>query len=532
MEHPVARRLSRRFQIVMLLDGLLVGCATGLVITCYRLALTWAEAMLRSVLAWSQGDVLRMGLWALFVVGLLLVVTLLVWRIPSISGSGIPQVEAELEGKYQQPWALTLVGKFLVGTATTLAGLSLGREGPSIQLGGMAAKGISRGLKKPEDEEHILMTCGAAAGMSAAFHAPLTGVMFAIEEIHKTFSTPLVIAVMASCIGADFVSSHVLGMKPVVTIAIYEQLPHGAYPFVLLLGVLLGLLGAAHNAGMFALQDLFAKLGGKTKLRRYAVAFGTALVLGYVAPKLLCGGEAILEPLENIDILSLRTLLGLLVAKYAFTALCFGSGAPGGTLFPLVVLGGIAGCAFGVVVVGKFGLSQMYLANFAMLGVCGLFASVVRSPVTAVILVFELTGSFEAFLSLSIVSICSYLVANVTRVEPFYERLLAALTASSAAEQENPQVEDLVGRQLLHGHVVEIGSALAGKALREVEWPVDALVVSIHRDGRAITPIGDTVLEPFDQITVIMDAAHEAEDEAWLKQQCAGTTGYISEPSA
>ena len=513
----------------MLLDGLLVGCATGLVITCYRLALTWAEATLRAAIAWSQGNPLRMGLWALVVLGLLVTVTLLVWRIPSISGSGIPQVEAELEGKYEQAWQTTLVGKFFVGTCTTLSGLSLGREGPSIQLGGMAGKGIARGLRKPKDEEHILMTCGAAAGMAAAFHAPLTGVMFAIEEIHKTFSAPLVIAVMGSCIGADFVSSQVLGMKPVVTIAIYDQLPHGAYPYVLLLAVLLGLLGAAHNAGMFALQDLMARLGGKTNLRRYAIAFGAALVLSYVAPKLLCGGEAILEPLENIDILSLGTLLGLLVAKYAFTALCFGSGAPGGTLFPLVVLGGIAGCAFGVVVVNSFGLSQMYLANFAMLGVCGLFASVVRSPVTAVILVFELTGSFEAFLSLSIVSICSYMVANVTRVEPFYERLLASLVAKSAGEETNEQVDALEGRQILHGHVVEIGSELAGKAISAVVWPQDALVVSIRRDGKAITPTGDTVLEPFDLITVIMDVAHEADDEAWLKAQCETVTGYVED---
>ena len=93
-----------------------------------------------------------------------------------------------------------------------LGGLSLGREGPSIQLGAMAGQGISRALGRGKREEKFLMTCGASAGLSAAFHAPLAGMMFAVEEIHKTFSIPILLPVMTASVTADYIASHILGL--------------------------------------------------------------------------------------------------------------------------------------------------------------------------------------------------------------------------------------------------------------------------------------------------------------------------------
>ena len=137
-----------------------------------------------------------------------LVGRLVKWE-PMISGSGIPQVEGEVLGKLSQNWKRVLPAKFAGGFLCLLGGLSLGREGPSIQLGAMGGQGVSRLLDRGKTEERYLMTCGASAGLAAAFHAPLAGVMFALEEIHKGFSVSLLISVMTASVTADYICSHI-----------------------------------------------------------------------------------------------------------------------------------------------------------------------------------------------------------------------------------------------------------------------------------------------------------------------------------
>ena len=137
------------------------------------------------ILEACKGQPARMALWIAALVLMAVVTGLLVRWEPMISGSGIPQLKGEMEGKLKQNWHRILPAKFLGGFLGMFGGLALGREGPSIQLGAMAGKGISRLLKRGKTEEKFLLTCGASAGMAAAFQAPLAGVMFTMEEIHK-----------------------------------------------------------------------------------------------------------------------------------------------------------------------------------------------------------------------------------------------------------------------------------------------------------------------------------------------------------
>ena len=200
----VSRRLSRRFQVTLVGEGALVGIVAGAIVTLYRLALSHAEGLLRLVTGEAVGSALLTLGWLVLLLLMMLVVSALIRWEPATSGSGIPQVDAEVLGRLDAPWARVIPAKFVEGTLLALAGLSLGREGPSVQLGGMSGKAVSRMLGRRRGEERLLVTCGAAAGMSAAFHAPLTGVLFALEEIHKEFSAPLIISVMSSAAAADF----------------------------------------------------------------------------------------------------------------------------------------------------------------------------------------------------------------------------------------------------------------------------------------------------------------------------------------
>lgn len=511
-QQEIVRRLSRRFQVALVLEGLVVGLVAGGVVTLYRLVLSNAERLLRLVTGAAAGSPLLMAAWfAVLAVLLACVSALIVWE-PATSGSGIPQIDAEVVDRMDAPWRRVIPAKFAEGAMLALAGLSLGREGPSVQLGGMSGKAVSRALRRKRGEERLLVTCGAAAGMSAAFHAPLTGVLFALEEIHKEFTAPLIISVMCSSVASDYLVSQALGVSPVISLALGADLPHASYAFVVALGLLAGVLGSLHNRGMFACQDLFGRVCSHLPLARLAVPFALAGIVAFAWPELLCGGDAIIELLESPQGLGVATILALLLGKYLFTTVCFGSGAPGGTLLPLVVMGALMGGLFARAA-GALGVPGEYFPNFVALGVAGLFSGVVRAPVTAVVLVFELTGSLDALLSASIVSVVAYVTANLTETESFYEHLLAALLGSSGHEADREA--GTVGGKSLQTILVGAGSRLEGMLVREVPWPDGMRVVTIERAGGDVVPTGSTRIEALDRLLVIVDSS--VTDDAFLK---------------
>lgn len=521
-----ASHLSHTYQMNLVGEGALVGLFGGGVVSLYRFSLSHAERLLRSLTSAAAGNPLLVALWACALAAICFVVCRLMLWEPYTQGSGIPQVDAEVAGKIDMPWHRVLAAKFVEGTLCALGGLSLGREGPSVQLGGMAGKAVSKLLGRKRGEERLLVTCGAAAGMSAAFHAPLTGVLFAIEEIHKEFTAPLIISVMAASVVSDFLVSQVLGVRPVLTLPFLNDIPHHEYALVLLMGLYCGVLGALHNKGMFLCQErLYGRIRRHLPYARLAVPFAVAGVVAFAAPSLMCGGDAIIDLILAPGVLepSLAVLVALLVGKYLFTNVSFASGAPGGTLFPLVIMGALAGAIFSSVVGLFMRNATAYMNSFIVLGVAGLFASVVRAPVTAVVLVFELTGSLDALLATSVVSIISYVTANMLKVDPFYEHLYANLVGASDGDAPATGTSGRAGEKELHSFVVGAGSSLEGKLIRDVRWPDDTLVVTIERGSDEILPRGDTRLQALDTLTVIMGSNVADEAMPRLRRLCRGS---------
>ena len=220
---------AQRFPVILIGEGLLTGVLAGLVVLFYRVALQFADKWLEEILAFIGRNPLRIAGWFFVLILLAVLVGKMVKWEPMISGSGIPQVEGEITGKLTQNWRRVLPAKFLGGFLCLLGGLSLGREGPSIQLGAMAGQGISQALDRNKTEERHLMTCGASAGLAAAFHAPLAGMMFALEEIHKGFSVSVLISVMTASVTADYIASYIIGLDPVFQFQLEKVLPGTEY---------------------------------------------------------------------------------------------------------------------------------------------------------------------------------------------------------------------------------------------------------------------------------------------------------------
>ena len=414
---------ARRIPVMLITEGLCVGLIGGFIVLLYRVALTFAGNWLIKILSYIKGNPFRCAVWFLILMALAWIVGRLVKWEPMISGSGIPQVEGEVSGRLSQNWKRVLPAKFAGGFLCMLGGLSLGREGPSIQLGAMAGQGISRALGRGKREEKFLMTCGASAGLSAAFHAPLAGMMFAVEEIHKTFSIPILLPVMTASVTADYIASHILGLDPVFHFQITEYLPQNYYWLLILLGILVGVSGVFYNWGMLKAQELYRKIPFLKETGRLLIAFLTAGVLGLVMPSVFGSGSGLIVSLTKGEMV-LGMVVLTLVVKFLFSAVSFGSGAPGGIFFPLLILGALLGAVFAMTGAEFFGLDPVYINNFVLLGMTGFFTAIVRAPLTGIILLFEMSGSISQMLSLSIVSVTAYIVATLMRSEPIYDSLL------------------------------------------------------------------------------------------------------------
>ena len=378
---------AERFQIILIGEGILVGGIGGLVVLLYRMCLEYAGKWLNMILEYARQSPVRIAAWFLILIAMAWLVGKLVNYEPMISGSGIPQLEGEMAGKLEQKWWKVLPAKFVGGFLCLLGGLALGREGPSIQLGAMVGKGISRGMDRGKTEERFLLTCGASAGLSAAFHAPLAGVMFSLEEVHKNFSVSVLLSVMTASLTADFLSSTVLGVDSVFQFDIIKALPQEYYWMIVALGIVLGATGAFYNWFTLKVQSLYNNAKFLNTSTKLIIPFVCAGILGFTAPELLGSGHALIEYLTNTDVM-LGTVLFILIGRFIFSAVSFGSGAPGGIFFPLLVLGGFIGGTFATVGVQFFGLDAMYINNFVLLAMAGYFAAIVRAHLSWIIVIF------------------------------------------------------------------------------------------------------------------------------------------------
>ena len=510
--------IKGRFRIQLIFQGILVGAAAGFASVCFRLLIDWAEAFSMAVFAGGYA----LPLWAM--VPLWSGVAVLIGRLmewePMAAGGGVPQVEGELLGRVSMSWWRVLLVKFIGGGAAVALGMSLGRAGTSVHIGAAAGKGVASLQKKAKIEERLFISSGAAAGLSAVFNAPLAGVIFALEEIHKNLSPLLFLSAMVASLTADFLSKGFFGLGPLFVFSLPGTLPLSHYGWLVLLGVVCGLGGTGFSKLILAAQFLYNGLPFLLRYRLIIPALGV-LIVGPLFPAVLGGGQFLVERLGR-EGLSMGALGVLFCVKMAFTALCFSSGVAGGIFLPMLSLGAALGALFGTAAAQFAGVDPAFGVNFLILAMAGFFAAVVRAPITAIILITEITGSLSHMLSVSVVAIAAHVTADLLAARPIYEALLLRLLGKRVGIEG-------AGKVLLEG-TVGPGSFLDGKRIHEASLPEGCLLVSVQRAGGEILPGGETLLTAGDRITALADGgqapairerllemtgAHEPEDHLW-----------------
>lgn len=486
------------FRLKLVFEGIGIGLITGLVVVLYRYLLEKLATVFTGAYQFLAAKPMFIAIWIGIMVIIGYVVGLMVKYEPMISGSGIPQVEGVLLRKLDMTWWKVLSGKFIGGLLTIGAGLSMGREGPSVQLGAAVGQGFSKIFKRIKIEEKYLITCGASAGLAAAFNAPIAGVMFALEEVHKNFSPLVLLSSLAAALSADYVSSEFFGLKPIFNFQNLSVIPQKDYLYLIGLGIILGLLGVVFNKSLLKTQDLY----GMQKLlpKKYWVMFPLLIstVFRIILPQVLGGGNDLIVSLVTSKY-TLIFLLVLLLGKFLFTMICYGSAAPGGIFLPLLTIGALIGNAYGVVLVNVFHLNSSYLSNFIILAMAGYFTAVVRAPITGTILITEMTGSFDHLLPLAIVSIMAYLVADIMGSKPIYEALLDKMLR----KQGNSVVQGNEKNKSILEYVVCMGSFLDSKQIKAIKWPENSVLVAVKRGEHELIPTADTVIYPGDYLIVL-----------------------------
>ena len=445
-QHRISiRRLLNRDKtpLAILLAAAVVGTLAGLVGVAF-------EKAVNAVLNWRVGTVAgfadsrwlvwvaAFGLSALFaMVGYFLVRKF----APEAGGSGIPEIEGALEELRPVRWWRVIPVKFIGGMGTLGAGMVLGREGPTVQLGGNVGRMVGDLFRmRSAEARHTLLATGAAAGLSAAFNAPLAGILFIIEEMRAQFRYNLISikAVFTGVIMATIVFRIFNGDKAVIEVGKLSNAPVNTLWLYLILGMIFGCIGPLFNTLVLRTQDMFQRIhGGNIKkwVLIGGLIGGSCGVLGLIQPT-ASGGGFNLIPIAAAGNFSVGLLLFIFIARVITTLLCFSSGAPGGIFAPMLALGTLLGTAFGMAATPLFPAYHLDAGTFAIAGMGALLAASVRAPLTGIVLVLEMTDNYQLILPMIITCLGATLLAQFLGGKPLYSTILQRTLAKQKAEQE------------------------------------------------------------------------------------------------
>jgi CIC family chloride channel protein len=491
----------------------LVGVCAGGIAVAFRALLAGADNLQHMLLVWAHSFPLFGWVFPVLfgAVGAALSVALVRRYAPETSGSGIPHLKAVLHRLRDLEWFRVLWVKLLGGVLALGSGLALGREGPTVQMGGAIGDAIARRLKVSARERLTLTAAGAGAGLAAAFNAPLSGLVFVLEEAQRDFRPAVFGATFLAAAAADIVTRLASGQLPVFAIPNYPVPPLTALPVFVILGVVTGILGIAFNRGLIQTLNLFARWQGRGVIGLAAVVGAGAGIMAWFAPLAVGGGHALAE-----TVLAGRFVLAAIplwfVLRFGLTVASYGTGAPGGIFAPLLVLGALVGLAVGEITHVFLPTVAPQPAVFAVVGMAAYFTAIVRAPLTGIVLITEMTGNYGQMLPLLISCFCAYAIAEYLKDLPIYEALLERDLLRGG-------IRNSLKEPIVIEHEIEPGAPFAGRTVQTLGLPPGCILVRCAEEGKEWVPTAVTRLEAHMRITAVVapEAAHSL---TALRQGC------------
>jgi chloride channel protein, CIC family len=408
--------VRRREDRLALLLSLLIGALVGLVVVAFILLTGRLAAHMypSGGAGWRRVLVPTLGS---------LVTGYLLFRFfPDARGSGIPQTRAAIFIHDGRIVFHTVVGKFLCCSASLASGIALGREGPSVHIGAGISSVIGRRLGMSTAQVRWLIPVGASAALAAAFNTPIAAVLFSLEEIMGDMHAPILGSVVLSSTTSWMVLHLVLGDEPLFHVAAY----HLVAPAELLVYVFLGIVGGFGSVIfvrlLLELRKAFARLPRTTVPLQPVVGGLCVGVFGYFVPAVLgVGYDQVDRALNGGLVLHVVVLLAAL--KIVATAVCYASGNAGGIFGPSMFIGAMIGASVGHVAHSLFPAGTAGAGAYALVGMGTAFAGIIRTPLTSVIMIFEVTRNYTIIVPLMISNLIAFYISQRFQHEPIYEAL-------------------------------------------------------------------------------------------------------------
>lgn len=431
LRKPFSNRMSYR-----LFRAISVGLVTGLIVSVFRWIIDQTMKFLDFIYPQLAAQPYLLLPYVLVMIGICLLLGKITKPyLDQVIGSGVPQIEAIFLKENQMPEWQILWRKFVGGLLAICPGLMLGREGPCIEMGAMVGQGLGKNVfnfKSESDDLTELQECGVAAGLSAAFSAPLAGALFLVEEITFNFNPKRVVSVLAASFSADFMTFLFFGNRPCLYLPVRGYFPVYAYWTLPLIGIVLGLLAYVYQYVLLSLKPWFSKIKKIPAAYHSIIPFILIIPIGLWKPELLGGSHVLITELFNHG-LDTQLLMGpwslvlipivLFIIRFVFSMLSYGASVPGGIFMPILVLGALLGMICANVMIKTGVIPSTYFVHILVISMAAYFGAIEKAPYTAIMLLTEMVGTVQQILPLIIVTFVSYYVLDLLGGRPIYEAL-------------------------------------------------------------------------------------------------------------
>jgi len=411
------KRLRLRENHIFLALTIIIGVLAGLAAVLFTLAIKGTTYLLFGIAPSYLRYILVPTLMSL-VTGFLLAKF-----FPDARGSGVPQTEAAYHLNQGNIPARVAFGKFLTGALCIGSGHSMGREGPSVQIGAGIGSSIGKWFHLSPARLQSLVPVAAAAALSAAFNTPVAAVIFALEEIIGDMNAALLGSTVVASVAAVMVERSILGNSPIFHVPAYHLVHPAELVAYVILGIAGGIVSLAFCKGLLRARKFFRGMPKWTKILQPAMG---GLIIGVILiffPQVMGVGYQYVDQAMNGGLL-LKTMLLLCLAKLVATIVSYSSGNAGGIFAPSLYLGAMAGGTVGVLMHRFAPFPTGDPGGYALVGMGTLFAGIIRAPMTSVFMIFELTQDYQVLVPLMIANMISFIISKRYQPVPLYHALL------------------------------------------------------------------------------------------------------------
>jgi CIC family chloride channel protein len=394
------------------------------------------------------------------------------------AGSGIPRIKILITVHHgiirTREWMIKFVATFL----TLSSGVPLGHEAPTIFIAGGVGSSLARHFNLKEKKVKDLIYVGCSAGIAAAFNTPIAAVIFTLEEIIGTMSTRSMGPILISSLIASVTASTLIGKNSIFTPLQYPFSDSKELFFYLAVGIVAGFAGPLFINNTISVKRMTQKFFKHHRLTPILIAFCFASLLAHFNPEVMGSGLEAINKLLLGHVPEFNELLSLLILKFLACAFCYGSGMSGGIMLPIMFLGAGLGGLFGHLSSMLMGTSHIQIGAYCLVGMGAFFASVIRAPLTSIILVFEMTRDYRIVLPLMVANLVSYFIAEKIHHGSIYE----AMATFEGYELPSSEEDDVLSHLIVENAFIPAPQQLKAKlTYAEIIYPDQTLSFALTK---------------------------------------------------